>query len=157
MVHCWENSPKAYSKRSVLGLACESTSWLTPSLSVCPGSACCLYCPLILGRLLFEPQKPCDNRTPITELSVKLAKLTTQVWVWIWLDHVGGIRCCESNESRWSAGWLTCTLKQMGVARERRSDLLTMDGGRFDGRTEWGIANFIIVTVQDWNFVVWFL
>ena len=40
-------------------------SGLLPAcLTVCPGSACCLCCPLILGRLFFEPQKPRDNRNP---------------------------------------------------------------------------------------------
>ena len=38
-------------------------SGLLPAcLTVCPGSACCPCCPLILGRLFFEPQKPRDNR-----------------------------------------------------------------------------------------------
>ena len=35
MLHCWDNSPKAYSKCSVLDLACESTFWLIPSLPQC--------------------------------------------------------------------------------------------------------------------------
>ena len=71
------NSPKAYSKRSVLGLACESTSGLLPAcLSVCPGSACCLGCPLILGRLFFEPQKPHDNRNHDNRT---LRQVTTEV------------------------------------------------------------------------------
>jgi len=33
-----------------------------------------------------------------TELSVKVRK-TTKFWVWIWLDHVGGTRCCANPGS----------------------------------------------------------
>ena len=35
---------------------------LPDCLSICPGSAYCPCCPLILGRLFLEPQKPRDNR-----------------------------------------------------------------------------------------------
>ena len=54
-------------------------------LSVCPGSECCLCCPLHLVT---------------TELSVKFAKLNSEHEYG--LDHMGGTRCCESNKSQGS-------------------------------------------------------
>ena len=62
-IACWDNSPKAYSKSSVLGLACESTFWLTPSLPHCLSWLCMLFVlSSNLGKTFFEPQKPRDNR-----------------------------------------------------------------------------------------------
>ena len=51
---------------------------LEDCLSVCPGSACCLCCPLILAKDSFflSPQSLVTTEIPITELFVKLAKLT---------------------------------------------------------------------------------
>ena len=73
-------------------------SGLLPAcLTVCPGSACCPCCPLILGRLFFEPQKPRDNRN---HDNTTLSSLQQKSEYEYGLDHVGGIRCCESNESR---------------------------------------------------------
>ena len=77
MLHCWDNSPKAYSKRSVLDLACESTFWLIPSLPQCLSW---------LWMLSVLSSTSCDNpflsleslvitELKITELSVKFAKL----------------------------------------------------------------------------------
>ena len=60
-IACWDNSPKAYSKSSVLGLACEST----PSLPHCLSWLCMLsVLSSNLGKTLFfsEPQKPRDSR-----------------------------------------------------------------------------------------------
>ena len=89
---------RPYSKR---GLACESTFWLPACLSVCPGSARCLCCPLILERL---PQKSLVITLP--SLQTLLQKSEYEYG----LDHVAGIRCCESNESPVktdSPGWYT--------------------------------------------------
>ena len=53
-IACWGNSPKAYSKSSVLGLACESTFWLTPSLPHCLSWLCMLsVLSANLGKTLF--------------------------------------------------------------------------------------------------------
>ena len=75
-IACWQFS-KAFSKRSVLGLACESTFCLAYShaacFSVCPGSACCPCCPLILWKSFFEPRKPRGNRTLTSPSSQKLS------------------------------------------------------------------------------------
>ena len=77
-------------------------SGLLPAcLTVCPGSACCLCCPLILGRLFFEPQKPRDNRNHDNTTLRQVCKTLLQKSEYEYgLDHVRGIRCCESNESR---------------------------------------------------------
>ena len=75
---------------------------LPDCLSICPGSAYCPCCPLILGRLFLEPQKPRDNRThdnrPRDNNSPPSSLLQKSEYEYA-LDHVGGIRCCESNES----------------------------------------------------------
>ena len=91
---------------------------LQACLTVCPGSACCLCCPLILGRLFFEPQKPRDNRNHDNTTLRQVCKTLLQKSEYEYgLDHVGGIRCCESNKSRMKTGslqartakWAFCT------------------------------------------------
>ena len=99
MLHCWDNSPKAYSKCTGPGLWKFFLAY--SCLSVCPGSECSLCCPLILGRPFlslksFMITELTITKLLITELSVKLAKLATEVWVWIWIRSRG---CCERNES----------------------------------------------------------
>ena len=99
---CWDNSPKTYSKRSVLDLACESIFCLIPSmpqclswlwmLSVLSSTSC--DNPFLSLKSFMITELMTDNRT----LRQQVRK-TTKFWVWIWLDHVGGTRCCESNES----------------------------------------------------------
>ena len=75
---------------------------LPDCLSVCPGFTFCLCCPLILGRLFLERQKPRDNRTHDKRTLRQVRKyLIPQKFEYEYgLDHVGDIRCIESNESR---------------------------------------------------------
>ena len=90
-IACWDNSPKAYSKSSVLGLACESTFWLTPSLPHCLSWLCMLSVLsanlgktidtiVSMGRLFFlSPKSPVITEITITQLSVKFANFITEV------------------------------------------------------------------------------
>ena len=65
-------------------------------LSVCPGSECCLCCPLHLVTTLFWAELVLNNRTVC---KIKILSMNM-------VNHVGGSRCCESNESRYIICWL---------------------------------------------------
>ena len=95
----WHNSPKAYSKCSVLGLACESTFWHIPSLPQCLSWLCMLsvLSSNLVKTLFFLSLKSLiitahDNGTPrqVRGTYVTIPKECG-------LDHVGGTRGCESR------------------------------------------------------------
>ena len=115
-----DNSPNVYSKHSVLGLACESTFWL---ILMQPASVFVLVLHVcVVMKILF---RAVEALIVVTELMinrtlcrVKFAKIEYEYE----LDHVGGTRHCESNESRlfkclegprkpFQALWKCCTAR----------------------------------------------
>ena len=78
MLHCWGNSPKAYSKRSVLGLACESTFWLIliPSLPQCLSW---FYMHVVCAVLYISLWKPFSSLESLMITTLRLVRITTSM------------------------------------------------------------------------------